>query len=77
MSPQKVLVDLSKVDWELLREQKLDLTQMFSDLAAKSPSLVELRERLDGVLSLLDDIQDQAAEVLGEDVVFGPPEDEA
>lgn len=55
---KNVMIDVSKVDWKLLREQKLWL-------AAHDASYAE------GLLSLLDHIMDQAAEILGEKKVFG------
>jgi len=60
----KVTIDLSNVDWELLREQKEWLISTNSFIRYKT-------ELGDGLLHLLDDIQDQAAEVLGEEAVFG------
>ncbi|MDA8316477.1 MAG: hypothetical protein M0010_15100 [Actinomycetota bacterium] len=59
------------VNWDLLRRQKAHL------LALAAPgSVVSGKEHLDGVISLLDDIQDQAAEVLGEQAVFGDHHEE-
>jgi hypothetical protein len=54
----EITVDVSGLDWELLREQKEFLLSLKNDYAA-------------GLVSLLDTIQDQAAEVLGEWAVFG------
>ena len=61
-----VTVGLDNVDWEQLRDQKAHLTFLSSH---SSP--VPGKEHLEGILSLLDNLQDQAAEILGEDAVFG------
>ena len=63
----KVQLDGSNIDWELLRQQKLKLVEMLMG------GRVSLRrtDALEGVVSLLDDLQDQAAEQLGEAAVFG------
>lgn len=67
-SPQPILVDCSLVDWELLRKQKEWL------LLGDTPKNSE--ECLEGLLGLLDHIQDSAALQIGSRVVFGPePED--
>lgn len=55
-----VIVDLTNVDWSLLRKQKLDLLNRIGD-----------EDPLMGLVHLLDEIQDQATTVLGEKVVFG------
>ena len=68
--PTPVAVGLA-VDWDLLRRQKAHLLAL-----AAAGSVVSGKEHLDGVISLLDDIQDQAAEVLGEQAVFGDPHEE-
>ena len=60
-----VNINLNNVDWVLLREQKLWLIEAMSQLKSGDELLA------DGLLGLLDDIQNQAALTLGEDVVFG------
>jgi len=52
------------IDWALLREQKRMLFEIMRD----SPGDARL---LDGLLTLLDEIQDLAAQQLGKDAVFG------
>lgn len=56
----KVMVDVSKVNWDLLRAQK----RMLLDLDDNAHA--------DGLVNFIDDIQEQAANLLGEEVVFGP-----
>ena len=55
---KKVMVDLSKVSWGLLRSQKQWLLDHDDDA--------------DGLVNLIYAIQDQAAKILGEEAVFGP-----
>lgn len=56
---KKVMVDVAKVNWDLLRKQKMILLFLEGDHA-------------EGLVNFIDDIQDQAAEILGEEAVFGP-----
>lgn len=53
------------IDWALLRSQKLTLIQVIG----VSPRGVA--EDLQGILHLIDDVQDEAAQRLGDDIVFG------
>ena len=53
------MVDVSKVSWGLLKSQKRWLLEHDNAHA-------------DGLVNFIDDIQDQAANLLGEEVVFGP-----
>ena len=62
-----VNVDLSKVDWKLLRKQKAALVGLSFSKQFGSPA----NDILEGIISLLDEIQDQAAEQIGEKKVFG------
>ena len=64
-----VTVDLSSVDWGLLRKQKLSLLKAVKIRAKTGAS--EAADHLRGLVHLLDHIQDQATETLGEEVVFG------
>ena len=69
---KQVTVDLSKTDWKLLRKQKDYLANWCEYIrTGLTESFVEHPELLDGVLSWIDDIQDQAAEKVGERKVFG------
>lgn len=61
----KVLVDLTDVDWYLLREQKRQLVEMAHWL--QQPEALAA----DGIIHLLDHIQDAAALQIGEAAVFG------
>jgi hypothetical protein len=56
----EILIDMSTVDWKLLRRQKRQLVDSILHPDTK-----------EGLLSLLDYIQDEAAKVLGDKVVFG------
>lgn len=60
-----VFVDVSGIDWKLLREQKAVLYEI-----AESGNQRQ-RDAAEGLLSLLDDLQDKAAEILGDGAVFG------
>ena len=64
-----VMTDLSGVDWKLLRRQKESLLRAISVVDAHISK--KCQEDLTGILHLLDDIQDQAADRLGEAAVFG------
>lgn len=60
-------IDLSKVDWALLRKQKtwlLELTRLGGG------DVQECEEAM-GLIHLLDEIQDQAVEQLSEQIVYG------
>lgn len=59
-----VIIKLDKMDWALLRVQKTQLI----DIASLEPEAEEMSE---GLLGLLDEIMDQAAEQIGEETVFG------
>lgn len=61
-----VTVTIKNVDWELLREQKESL---FQELLKMRPG--KRRDSLDGIVHFLDHVQDQVAEVIGKDQVFG------
>ncbi len=64
MGNQAVNLMAMTIDWALLREQK----QMLFELMRDSPGDARL---LDGLLTLLDEIQDLAAQQLGKETVFG------
>lgn len=57
------------IDWDELREQKQRL------LNAPEVDL-EVQDAIDGVIGLIDFLQDAAALRLGETAVFGPPTEE-
>ena len=63
---------LVTADLDLLREQKAKVYSLANDVNLGHDS----RRLLDGVLTFLDDIQDQLADAVGEDAVFGKQEDE-
>lgn len=62
---KSVRVEVGGVDWTELRVQKRELSEIIKRRRKPWPDLLE------GLLNLLDSIQDQAAEQLGKDVVFG------
>lgn len=65
-----VTVDLSKTDWKLLREQKATVLNLIE--FDEFPNLrVGFKGTLQGIVNWIDNIQDQAAETLGEKKVFG------
>ena len=55
---KKILVDVSGVDWKLIRKQKLYLIKLNTEYSV-------------GIVNFFDSIQDQAAEQIGEKKVFG------
>ena len=65
----KISVDLSNVDWKLLRKQKLTLQGVVGIVAKSHPDINA--SDLSGLLHLLDSIQDQTAEIIGDSAVFG------
>ena len=58
-------VDLGSVDWKMLRKQKITLYTEIT--GAKSE---KVKDDLQGILHLIDNIQDQVAEMYGDDIVF-------
>lgn len=62
MKKHAIYIDVTDVDWRLLRKQKAALV----DAAGNSESPF-----LQGLVHFLDDIQDQAALCIGETRVFG------
>jgi len=57
----------TSTDWRFLRTQKETLCK----LASASVLNIDVINDLDGVISLIDHIQDSAAAVLGDKAVFG------
>ena len=62
-----VPVDLKDLDFTLLRKQKARIVQMVANACQR----VDDHDALEGIIHLLDNIQDQAAKTLGETAVFG------
>ena len=56
---------LNSTNWALLRSQKLTLIQV---IGVSPPTVAE---DLIGILHLIDALQDEAAELVGSDIVFG------
>ena len=69
---ESIEIDLS-VDWPLLRKQKAALLRKTFDMLRDDPDAV----LLEGLIELLDHIQDEAAAYLGEEAVFGNLGEEA
>jgi hypothetical protein len=65
----QLLIDLSHVDWHLLRRQKRSLVKLIGTQKA------QCTEDLQGLLHLVDYLQDEAAEKIGERAVFGELEE--
>jgi hypothetical protein len=63
-----VAVDMSGVDWELLRKQKQHLLSAIDYFQGSEP---DINEGLEGILNLLDHVQDEAEKVIGKEIVFG------
>jgi hypothetical protein len=57
-----------KIDWAMLRSQKLTLIQVIGIYNTTAPTVAE---DLQGILHLIDAMQDEAAQHLGDDIVFG------
>ena len=71
-SPTQILtLDCTKVDWTMLKWQKLDLVELAMEHVESTP----LRESLDGVVHFINYVQDEAVKILGEETVFGKQED--
>jgi len=74
---KEVKIDLSNVDWKALQDQKSVLIEQIGfeegNLRGDADEDDAIQRNIDGMnglLHLIDDIQDQAAGILGEDVVF-------
>ena len=59
---------IAKIDWKELRKQKRHLATV---LFTNSSTTAKQREAIEGILNLLDCIQDEAALELSDEVVFG------
>jgi len=64
----KPMFDCSNIDWKELRQQKRHLSDI---LYENSSTTSKQRDALEGILNLLDCIQDEAALKLSNEVVFG------
>lgn len=62
---------LENIDFTLLRRQKESLLTAINYMDKNS----ELSEDLEGILGLIDSIQDEMAKYLGEERIFGPSSD--
>jgi len=69
---KQVEIDMSNVDWGMLRKQKETLIESAAVAPKSFPRISE--EHLKGLIHLLDYIQDRAAEILGEKIVYGENE---
>lgn len=71
-------MDLSKIDYPSLKIQKEILIRMIQDWGeATDPIQKQEAEEMEGLLNLLDEIQDNAVSKLGlsEELVFGSKND--
>jgi hypothetical protein len=66
---RRVSVDLSGVNWTMLRQQKEILIQIRDDLGTSAHNALK-EATLSGIIHLIDHIQDQAAEQLPMKEVF-------
>ena len=68
---EAITVDVSEVDWELLRKQKLHLLEILND--ENSSITAEHHASIEGIVSFLDSIQDGVVDTgkLSEEKVFG------
>ncbi|HLO91569.1 MAG TPA: hypothetical protein VK172_10440 [Lentimicrobium sp.] len=59
---------ISKIDYDLLRQQKQDLLKVIN----KKSTTIKQKESLEGILMLLDNLQDYVVDELGipEDQIF-------
>jgi len=73
-----VLVDLSDVDWKVMRGYKLALVKLavVVEKRNKDESLKNIIVCLDDLTDFLDHLQTEAASVLGHDEVYGHLEDD-
>lgn len=64
---------LEETDWNLLRDQKKALSEIRAFLRKSKSNKIHHRhiDSIDGILELLDRLQDAAANYIGEDKVFG------
>ena len=69
---KKISIDLGNVDWKMLRRQKESLLRAIG--IADVQTNKKFQEDLQGLLHLLDYVQDQAAKRIGEHAVFGQGE---
>jgi uncharacterized protein YpiB (UPF0302 family) len=66
-------IETSEIDWVELREQKQTLLKQIDK--ARDDNDEKTTSDLVGILGLLDYIQDEASNELGEDEVFGKEEE--
>jgi len=64
------------INWKLLRKQKLSLLEILTAEDIRKANhrdilTVEQYESIDGIIHLIDGIQDEAVEELSEEIVFG------
>lgn len=59
-------IDISRIDWKELRSQKEVLVRLTQSIRHDN----DAKEALEGIIHLIDHIQDKAAEELGEKTIF-------
>ncbi len=67
-----LVINLGKIEWGLLRKQKEALLFAVGYIQKAAPNRADA---LNGVLHILDRIQDEAAKQVGEEAVFGKAEE--
>ena len=69
-------ISVRRIDWDLLRKQKQELLKAIDNCDQQVTNTPETKQALEGILALLDELQDLAAEEMGEEAVFSPPSEE-
>lgn len=67
-NPRAVTITLNNMDWKALRRQKKHLLQVIGHYDGVPTNI---SASLDGILHLIDYIQDEAAQQIGSRAVFG------
>lgn len=62
------------IDWKILRKQKLHLLEILNN--DESNITAEQHMSIEGIVCLIDSIQDESAEELSEETVFGRIDEE-
>lgn len=62
-----LMIPVDRIGWKELRKQK----QVLADIVWDRKTGGQVADAVDGIISFLDYVQDGAAEILGEEPVFG------
>lgn len=63
------------IDWDLLRQQKVQLLEIQEYVLKSITPPHRWGETVEGIIGVLDSLQDQAAGILGEEAIFGKSEE--